>query len=189
MRYDKQINENELLEEHIIGGETKFEGHIFNVERVQALLPNGKEVERDIVRHNGAVAIIALNDDGQILLVRQYRAPLERVTLEIPAGRLELGEEPLEAAKRELSEETGYETNNIRYIQPVAIAAGYSDEIIHLVLASGLVPGKAHPDEDEFVAAEWMNINEFISSAMTGEIEDSKTLIAALILKATSAVE
>lgn len=177
------------LEERALSSEIVFEGQIFNVERLQVELPNGKQASRDIVQHNGAVAIIALNDNGQILLVRQYRAPLKRVMLEIPAGRLETGEQPLQAAKRELSEETGFDAKDLRYIQPVAIAAGYSSEIIHIILATGLTAGMAHPDEDEFVSAEWMNIDEFCAAALEGKIEDSKTLIAALMIKALDLAE
>lgn len=174
--------QNEFLEEKIVASQRKYDGRIFNVDEVDVVLPNGKPAKRDVVRHNGAVAIVALDEKDRILLVHQFRVPLERITLEIPAGRLEQGEDPLQAARRELSEETGYEAQDVQYLQSVAVAAGYSDEIIHLVLATKLIPGDTHPDEDEFVVSEWLDISKFLKYAYEGKIEDSKTLIAALHL-------
>ena len=175
---------DELLEEKILGSEPVFKGGFLQVDAVDIQLPNGNTTVHEVVRHPGAVAIVALNDFGEVLLVRQYRTALERVTLEIPAGKLERGEDPLECAKRELSEETGYIADRFDYLMPVAVAAGYSDEIIHLYMASGLSAGAAHPDEDEFVAADWVSLDTLVDSVLDGRIEDSKTVIAALICDA-----
>lgn len=175
---------DELLEERIIDSEPVFKGGFLNVEAVNITLPDGKHTVHEVVRHPGAVAIIALNDRGEVLLVRQYRTALERVTVEIPAGKLERGEDPLKAAQRELQEETGYTAGRMDYLMPVAVAAGYSDEIIHLYMATELSAGVAHPDEDEFVAAEWVALDKLVDSVLDARIEDSKTVIAVLICDA-----
>lgn len=175
---------DELLEEKIIDSEPVFKGGFLNVEAVNIVLPDGKRAVHEVVRHPGAVAVIALNEQGEVLLVRQYRTALERVTVEIPAGKLERGEDPLKAAQRELEEETGYTAGRMDYLMPVAVAAGYSDEIIHLYMATELSAGAAHPDEDEFVAAEWVSLDKLVDSVLDARIEDSKTVIAALICDA-----
>lgn len=175
---------DELLEERIVDNSPVFHGGFLRVDKVDVVLPNGKPAAREVIRHPGAVALVALSDEGKVLLVRQYRAALERVTLEIPAGKLELGEDPQLAAVRELEEETGYTAERLDYLMPVACAAGYSDEVIHLYMATGLHKGEAHPDEDEFVAAEWVDLETLVDSVLDGRIEDSKTVIAALICDA-----
>lgn len=168
------------IDEKIISSERSWDGGFFNVDTVEVELPDGNVRERSIVRHPGAVAIIALDDDNRILLVNQYRTAIERVTLEIPAGKLEPNETAEDCARRELEEETGYTAQSLKYFIPVATAIGYSDEIIHLFLATGLEPGASHPDDDEFIAVQWMDIRELINLVLDGKIEDSKTIIAAL---------
>lgn len=172
------------LEETILDSRRAFDGGFLKVDAVDVKLPNGNVKTHEVVRHPGAVCIIALDDNERILLVRQYRTSLERVTIEVPAGKLDAGEDPLDAVRRELSEETGYTAQNIRRIASIAPAAGYSDEIIHLYMATDLSAGPAHPDEDEFIAAEWVDLECFIDSVLDGRIEDSKTVIAALICDA-----
>ncbi|MGN0072780.1 MAG: NUDIX domain-containing protein [Coriobacteriales bacterium] len=175
---------DELLEERILDSRPVFRGGFLNVDAVSIELANGKQTVHEVVRHPGAVAIIALGSDGKVLLVRQYRTALERVTLEIPAGKLERGEDPLLAAARELEEETGYIAGRLDYLMPIAVAAGYSDELIHLYMATELSAGRPHPDDDEFVAAEWVDLSVLVDSVLDGRIEDSKTVIAALICDA-----
>jgi len=170
----------EHLEATILGSNRVWDGGFLHVDEVELKMPNGDVVTHEVLRHPGAVAIIAVNEAGQVLLVRQWRTTLERVTLEIPAGKLEPGEDPQECALRELQEETGYSAGSIRYLIPVACAAGYSDEIIHIYLASKLQPGVAHPDQDEFVEPLWMDLNELVDMVLDGHIEDSKTIIGAL---------
>lgn len=172
------------LNETILNSQPAYEGSFLHVDRVDIEVANGNPKVHEVVRHPGAVAVIALDENGNVLLVRQYRTALERVTVEIPAGKLEFGEDPLEAVKRELEEETGYTAKCIKYLAPIAVAAGYSDEIIHLYMATGLEPGAAHPDDDEFVAAEWVKLEVLIDSVLDGRIEDSKTVIGALICDA-----
>lgn len=168
------------IEEKIVASKRSWDGGFFNVDTVEVELPDGSKRERSIVRHPGAVAIIALDDKNRILLVNQYRSAIERVTLEIPAGKLEPNEIAEDCAKRELEEETGYTAKNLKYFIPMASAIGYSDEIIHLFLATDLEPGESHPDDDEFIAVQWMDIRELIDLVLDGKIEDAKTIIAAL---------
>lgn len=176
--------EDSSLEEKILGSTRVFDGRFLKVDAVDIELPNGVGKTHEVIRHPGAVCVIALDEDGRILLVRQYRTALERITIEVPAGKLDPGEDPLDAARRELSEETGYTSDSIRHLASIATAAGYSDEIIHIYMATGLHAGKAHPDDDEFIAVEWVSLECLIDSVLDGRIEDSKTMISALICDA-----
>lgn len=172
------------LEETILDSRRVFDGGFLKVDAVDVELPNGNTKVHEVIRHPGAVCVIALDDDERILLVRQYRTALERVTVEVPAGKLDAGEDPEDAVRRELSEETGYDAGNVRRLASIAPAAGYSDEIIHLYMATDLTRGEAHPDEDEFISAQWVDLECLIDSVLDGRIEDSKTVIAALICDA-----
>ncbi len=170
--------------ERIEDSRRAYEGSFLSVDDVSVVLPNGARHVHQVVRHPGAVGIIAVNDRAEILLVRQYRTALERVTLEIPAGKLDVGEDPAQAAARELSEETGYTPGKCKPLGRFAPAAGYSDELISLFLATDLVKGEAHPDADEFVEAEWVPLSVLVDSVLDARIEDSKTMIAALLMDA-----
>lgn len=166
--------------------QTLFEGLIFNVSRMGVVLPNGSSAKRDIVRHPGAVGIVALTDTGKICLVRQWRASLDRATLEIPAGKLEAGEDPLACATRELEEETGMHARQMAHLTTIASSVGFSDELIHLYMATGLEMGSAHPDVDEFVSAELMDLSDVINLVLDGRIEDAKTVVGVLICDAVA---
>ena len=172
------------LEEIILDSKRAYDGGFLKVDAVDVELPNGNVKVHEVIRHPGAVCVIALDDEERILLVRQYRTALERVTIEVPAGKLDAGEDPEDAVRRELSEETGYVAGNIRHLASIAPAAGYSDEIIHLYMATELTGGEAHPDEDEFISSEWVDLECLIDSVLDGRIEDSKTVIAALVCDA-----
>src|SRR5699024_9408276 len=130
-----------------------FSGKIVDLQVDDVLLPNGKTSKREIIKHSGAVAVIPLTDDGQIIFVEQYRKPLEKSLVEIPAGKLEPGEEPRITAVRELEEETGYTTDDLTYVTSFYTSPGFADEIMYVYLAKQLrrldepVPG----DDDEFV--------------------------------------
>lgn len=163
-----------------------YDGRLLKVDEVDIEFPNGSTGTHEVIRHPGAVAIVALDTAGNVLLVRQYRTALERVVIEVPAGKIDPGETPEEAVHRELSEETGYTCGEIRRLASVAVAVGYSDEIIHVYMAADVKPGKAHPDEDEFLVSEWVDIETFVDSVLDGRIEDSKTIIAGLILDSLS---
>jgi ADP-ribose pyrophosphatase len=174
------------LAEIITGEETLFTGLIFDVNRIHVKLPNGHESARDVTRHSGAVGIVALTDDGRICLVRQFRTALGRVTVEIPAGKLDPGEDPLDCAKRELNEETGMVADRMAYLTTIATTPGFTDELIHLYMATGLHFGPAHPDEDEFLNVDLVPLDELIDAVLDGRIEDSKTVCGALICDAVA---
>ena len=174
------------LSEVITAEDTMFSGLIFDVNRIHVTLPNGHESARDVVRHRGAVAVVALTDDGRICLVRQYRTALDRVTVEIPAGKLDPGEDPLTCAKRELLEETGMVAVRMAFLTTLATTPGFTDERIHLYMATGLTFGSAHPDEDEFLNVDLVPLNELIDAVLDGRIEDSKTVCGALICDAVA---
>lgn len=168
------------LHEEVLSSEIAWKGKIFDVERMKVRLPNGRTSVRDIVRHHGAVAIVALTETGKIALVRQYRASLGRVTVEIPAGKLEPGEDPLACARRELKEETGFVPGRIAYLTTIASSCGFSDELIHIYLATQLDFEGAQPDEDEFLNVDLVPVNELVDAVLDGKIEDAKTVVGAL---------
>ena len=168
------------LHEQVLNSETAWSGKIFDVECLEVKLPNGRVSRRDVVRHHGAVAIVALTESGKIALVRQYRTALDRVTVEIPAGKLEPGEDPLDCAKRELKEETGFVAGRIAYLTTIASSCGFSDELIHLYLATQLSFEGATPDEDEFLNVDLVDVQELVDAVLDGKIEDAKTVVGAL---------
>lgn len=172
------------LEEQILGCETVWQGAYLRAEDVSVMLPNGSKARRDVIRHPGAVAVIALTDAGKIVCVRQYRTALEQVTLEIPAGKLNPGEAPEVAAARELLEETGYLADRVAYLAPVALAPGYSDEILHLFMAMGLHFEGSCPDDDEFVAVDLVDLGEMVDAVLDGRVVDAKTAMGVLLCDA-----
>ena len=160
--------------------EVKYQGPIFTVEQHIVSLPNGNQSTRDIVIHNGAVAVLVVHE-GKILLVRQYRKAIEAHTLEIPAGKLDHnGESALEAAKRELEEEAQLSADEWTKIIELVPTPGYCTEKIHLYEAKGIqhLLDAAPLDEDEFVSIEWIPVEEVIQKIHNGEITDAKTIIA-----------
>ncbi|MBE3562624.1 MAG: NUDIX hydrolase [Hydrogenibacillus schlegelii] len=160
-----------------------YRGRIIDVARYRVRLPDGREAEREVVHHPGAVAVLAVAEDGgreTIVLVRQYRFPLRRTTLEIPAGKLEPGADPLAEARRELAEETGFGAERWRKLGVFFSSPGFADEAMHLYEARGLVPGAPHPDADEFVRAERLTRDEAWAAVRRGEIVDLKTVLALL---------
>lgn len=174
------------LEEPVISEDVVFQGRIFNVNRLSVRLPDGRDALRDVVRHPGAVAIVALTDDSRICLVRQYRSALARVTVEIPAGKLDPGEDPLTCAKRELKEETGMEAEKIAFLTTIATSDGFTDELIHIYMATGLHFTNPDPDDDEFINVDLVPLSELIDAVLDGRIEDCKTVTGALICDAIS---
>ena len=175
-----------MLEEIPLAEDVVYTGCIFNVNRLRVSLPNGREAVRDVVRHPGAVAIVALTDDGRICLVRQYRTALGRVTVEIPAGKLDPGEDPLVCAKRELREETGMEAEQIAFLTTIGTSVGFCDELIHIYMATGLRFVASNPDDDEFLNVDLVPLPELIDAVLDGRIEDCKTVTGALICDAVS---
>ena len=174
------------LAERPLSEDVVFSGRIFDVNRLRVSLPDGRVAIRDVVRHPGAVAIVALTDDGRICLVRQYRTALGRVTVELPAGKLDPGEDPLECARRELTEETGMVAERMAFLTTIATSAGFADELIHIYMATGLSQGASSPDADEFINVDLVELGELVDAVLDGRIEDAKTVVGALICDAVA---
>lgn len=174
------------LHEKILSEEPAYRGKILDVRNVEVELPNGHRSSRDIVRHPGAAAVVALTETGKIVLVRQYRTAIDRVTVEIPAGKLDPGEDPLECAKRELHEETGFRPGRIRFLTSIVTTCGFCDEIIHIYLATHLEFDAPNPDDDEFLNVDVVPLSELIDAVLDGKIEDAKTVVGALACDAVA---
>lgn len=172
------------LAEHPLTEDVAWTGRIFNVNRLQVELSDGRRALRDVVRHPGAVAIVALTEEGRICLVRQYRTALGRVTVEIPAGKLAAGEDPLECANRELLEETGMVAEKMAFLTTIASSDGFCDELIHIYMATGLTFAKSSPDDDEFINVDLVEVSELVDAVLDGRIEDAKTVVGALLCDA-----
>lgn len=166
------------LQEPTVASRTIFEGKIISLRVDTIKLPNGKEATREIVRHPGAVAILAITQEDRVLLVRQFRKACERTLVEIPAGKLEPGEDPAECAKRELLEETGYRAGEWRLLHSMYTSPGFADEIVHLYLATGLTKGEQQPDEDEFLDLLEADAAEAERLLADNEVADAKTITA-----------
>lgn len=168
------------FEEKTISTEKIFDGKIISLQVDEVRLPNGKIAKRELVKHPGAVAIIAITSEAKIVLVEQYRKPLERRSLEIPAGKMEAGELPLHTAARELEEETGYRAEQLTLVQTFATSPGFADEVIHVYVAEQLtvVEHKAPLDEDEFVTLKTYTLLEVWDMLQQGRITDAKTAFA-----------
>ncbi|GAE91293.1 ADP-ribose pyrophosphatase [Gracilibacillus boraciitolerans JCM 21714] len=173
------------FEEKTIKSETVFNGRIIDVQVDDVMLPNGKTSKREIVKHPGAVAIIPVSKNNKIIFVKQYRKPLEKVLVEIPAGKLEEGESPEITALRELEEETGFTTKNMNYVSSFYTSPGFADEIIYLYETNSLekLTELKELDEDEFVELIELSIDEAEKLIATQEIHDIKTIYAILYLK------
>ncbi len=160
-----------------------FSGRIIDVHKDTVMLVDGDIADREVVDHPGGVGIIGLTEDNEILLVRQFRYPYKETIYEIPAGKLEKGEDPKEAGIREFSEECGAEAEIFESLGEIYPSPGYCGEIIRLFYAKGITYGKQHLDDDEFLDVFKMPIKEFITKFMTNEIKDSKTIAAVFKLK------
>lgn len=147
-------------------------------------IPNGNVVKWDFIKHKGAAAVVPVDDQGRLIMVRQYRNALERYTLEIPAGGLQTpGEPTMDAALRELEEETGYRAGHIEMLISIYTTVAFCNEKIDIYVATGLIPGKQHLDEDEYVQVEAFTVEELIKKIFAGEIQDSKTVAAIMAYK------
>ena len=166
------------LREEKISGEDVYGGIFLNMKRDQVRLPDGETAVREYLTHPGAVAILAILDDGRVLLERQYRYPIAKACIEIPAGKLEVGEDALLCAKRELEEETGYSAKKWSYIRRIHPVISYSTEFIDIYLAEGLSPGNSHLDAEEFLDVFAAPLEQLIEWVERGEISDVKTTIA-----------
>lgn len=155
-----------------------YRGKILSLEKQEVLLSSGRVAEREIIHHPGAVAILALNENGEVLLEEQYRVALEETIWEIPAGKLEPGESILECAQRELLEETGYEAGQWKHLHSFYTSPGFCDEVVHLFLAEGLVKKEARPEFDEEITTQFFPRERLAVLLKPGQICDGKTLLA-----------
>lgn len=173
--------------EKTLDSETVYDGKIIKVLRDQALLEDGSSALREVVRHRGAAAVLALDGGGNAFFVKQFRYPLGRVLLEAPAGKLDPGEEPLACAKRELSEECGLEGARWTELGPMLSSPGFCDEVIWLFLAEELSEVGQKLDEDEFLDVVKMPLDEAYRMALSGALPDAKTQV--LVLRAAEILE
>lgn len=169
-----ELTEKPLKQEYI------FKGKIVNLRVDEALLPNGKTARREVVEHNGGVMIAPLDSEDNLYFVTQFRYPYAEIVTELPAGKLEKGEDPFEAGVRELKEETGAVAEKIVSLGKLYPSPGYCGEIIHLYLATGLSFGQQNPDEDEFLEVFKIPLEKAVQMVMNGELPDSKTQTAVL---------
>lgn len=170
MHFEKTLDSNEI-----------FSGRVFRVVEQTVELENNHKARREIIRHNGGAAIIAVDDELNVFLVRQFRKPLDKETLEIPAGKLEIGEDPYLCAVRELKEETGLTAEKVETLGSIFPSPGYCDEKLFLYMATALSYGPMHLDPDEFLSVERYPLSECVTKIETGQITDSKTIIGILI--------
>ena len=169
----------DLFEEKI-SSKLIHNGDFLVLNKDTVLLPNGKTSTREFVTHPGATCIVAVDEDDNILMVKQYRYPISKIMYEVPAGKLDFGEDPINCAKRELEEETGYKANNFDLIGSLYPAPAYSNEIIYIYLATELIKTNLNLAEDEFLVCEKIKINKVLEMIMSGQITDAKTQIAVL---------
>lgn len=176
------------LEEKTISSKIIYDGRVVKLVVDNVILPNGEQSKREIVRHSGAVAVLAVTAEEKLVLVRQYRKALGKTTLEIPAGKLEAEEQPIDCAIRELEEETGYRANTLKPLYSFYTSPGFANEIIHLFEAEGLQKGEAHLDQDEFIELVEYSIEECFQAIEAEEICDAKTILAVHLWKAKQSI-
>lgn len=169
------------LHEELIEKKTVFTGKVLKMRFDRVRLPNGHEATREVVEHPGAVAIVPVTAEGKVVLVRQYRYPVQEVLLEIPAGKLDKGEQPEVCAHRELEEETGFKTGRLEHLATFYTGPGFTDEIMYLYLARDLTATAQRLDEDEFLAVGHYTPAEIKEMLAAKKINDGKTLIGLLM--------
>ena len=174
---------DEHLVERRLRSQSVYEGHFLKVRRDEVLLPSGKTAAREHIVHPGAVMIVPIADDGQLVVERQHRYPLDHVLLEFPAGKLDPDETTLHCAQRELHEETGYRAREWAYAGRLHNAPAYSNEFIEIWLARGLVAGAQALDDGEFIEVRTMPEATLLAQAASGELTDAKTLVGLLKLQ------
>ena len=171
------------LTEKTIATKTHFQGNIINLRVDTVELENGTTATREIVEHPGGVCVIGIDDDGKVLMVRQFRAPFGRPLLEVPAGKLNYKEDPLECGKREFLEETGYCAEEYIPFGQLYPSVGFLTETLYIYYAKGLTKKEQHLDEDEFLNVERYTLDELIEMVEKNQIKDAKTVVAILRLQ------
>ncbi len=177
------IMKNMGMEEKTIDTKRIYEGRILNLRVDKVLLPNGRESFREVVEHHGAVCVVPITAEGMVYMVRQFRYPFNETVLEIPAGKLDPGEQIWDAANRELEEEIGQKAAELIYIGDVRPSVAYLTEVIHMFMARGLTPTRQHLDEDEFLEVETYSLDALTDMILENKITDSKTIAALLKAK------
>lgn len=167
----KKLGEKEIKRERI------YKGTLIGLRRDTVQLPNGKSSTREIVEHPGAVAVVAITKDKELVLIRQFRKPAEQVLLEIPAGVLKKNEKAEVCAKRELEEETGFHAKKVKKVWEGYASPGYSDELIQFCIAEDMTRLKQNPDEDEFIEVDIVDIDACFDMLKAGKIRDNKTMV------------
>jgi ADP-ribose pyrophosphatase len=183
--YKNDILNSMNIKERLVKKNLKYKGKVIDCYCDEVKLPNGKHSTREYFSHPGASAILPFIDKNKIILVKQYRYPIRQITYEIPAGKMDKGESPLKCIKRELREETGYTAKTIKKILSFYPTPAFSNEILHIFSAFNLKQGIISPDEDEFLSNVIIDFNKAIDMIYSGEIIDSKTIIALLHYKNT----
>lgn len=181
MQDEKAIKQ--ALHETVHKQETVYRGRVADIDVWDVTLPDGRNAIREIIRHPGAAAVIPVDENGNVTMVYQFRHPLSRVTLEIPAGKRENGEDPLLCATRELREEVGLVAENYTLLTQLATSPGIFDERIFIYLATGLTACDTDPDEDEFLNVRTFPLAELIERVVRNEIQDSKTIVALMLAR------
>lgn len=172
-----------VLNEKKLSSQTVYNGKIINLRLDEVELPNGKKGTREVVEYNGAVAVVALNSRREVLMVRQFRYAVGEILLEIPAGKINQGEEPEKSARRELSEETGYDASEWRQLTAFYSTPGFTTEKLYVYLASGLDFSGQHTDDDEFIQVESYPLEELLAMLDRQEIKDAKSIVGLLSAK------
>lgn len=168
------------LYEEFVSRQEIFHGRIVDLRVDTVRLPNGHLTTREVIDHPGGVAIVAVDENGNVLTVKQYRYAFQTVLEEIPAGKLERGEDPADAARRELAEETGVSCRTLTPLGEILASPGGFTEVLHLYLATGLTFGAQHPDEDEFINFERVPFDTLLDRCLSGVIRDGKTVAGVL---------
>ena len=166
--------------EKTVSTERVYEGRVINFKVDTVTLPNGRTATRELVEHPGGVGVVAIDEDGCVLLVEQFRKPYEKMITEIPAGKLEKGEDPELCGRRELEEETGRRAASFEYLGECYPSVGYTNEIIRIYLAKGLTKTHQHLDDDEFLNVKKMPLSEMVEKIMRNEVADAKTVMGVL---------
>lgn len=166
------------MKEEKISREIIYKGHVVTLVRDKVLCPNGQEAYREIVQHNGGAAILCITKDKKIILIRQFRYAYDEVIYEIPAGKLEIGENPKDAALREFEEETGNKAKDIEFLTVIYPTCGYDTEKIYLYLVQDFEKTETHFDEDEVIETEYVDYDRVLEMIDKGEIKDAKTICA-----------
>ena len=172
-----------VLEEKTISSDRVYTGKVITLKVDTVEIPGQGYQKRELVEVGGAVGIVAITDDNKVVLVKQFRKPIEKPIFEIPAGKLEKNESPKDCAERELKEETGYSAKNIKLIHKFFTSAGFSNEIMFVYLATGLTPGENNLDADEFLDVYEIELEEAYNMVLKNDVEDAKTSIGLLLVK------